>query len=90
MEQIEIFCEESMVTEEYIPAYIRNALQNENEDMNLYQSMANETRKDTLIFTLKNSRSVSQAATKLGVSASTLYRWASEYQINIKEFIKSS
>ncbi|WP_423797919.1 sigma-54-dependent Fis family transcriptional regulator [Neobacillus sp. SAB-20_R2A] len=90
MEQIEIFCDEMMVTEEYIPAYVRTAIQSEKEELNLYQSLANETRKDTLISTLKNSGSVSQAATKLGVSASTLYRWASEYQINIKEFIKSS
>jgi sigma-54 dependent transcriptional regulator, acetoin dehydrogenase operon transcriptional activator AcoR len=90
MEQIDIFCEETIVTEEHIPNYIRTAIQIENEDMNLYQSLANETRKDTLIFTLKNSGSVSQAAKKLGVSASTLYRWASEYQLNIKDFIQSS
>ncbi|WP_462413698.1 sigma-54-dependent Fis family transcriptional regulator [Neobacillus sp. Marseille-QA0830] len=90
MEQIEIFCEDSEVTEEHIPAYMRNAVQMESDEMNLYQSLASETRKDTLIFTLKNSGSVSQAAKKLGISASTLYRWASEYQLNVKDYIRSS
>ncbi|MBO0962325.1 sigma-54-dependent Fis family transcriptional regulator [Neobacillus sp. MM2021_6] len=90
MEQIEIFCEESIVTEEHLPSYIRSSIQIENNDLNLYQSLANETKKDTLIFTLKNSGSVSQAAKKLGVSASTLYRWASEYQLNVKDYIQST
>ncbi|MDR7238100.1 sigma-54-dependent Fis family transcriptional regulator [Neobacillus drentensis] len=90
MEQIEIFCEETFVTEEYIPDYIRTELQELDDSTTLYQSLANETRKDTMIATLKNSGSVSQAAKRLGVSSSTLYRWASEYHINIKDYIKTN
>ncbi|EKN70990.1 GAF modulated Fis family sigma-54 specific transcriptional regulator [Neobacillus bataviensis LMG 21833] len=88
MEQIEIFCDDPIVTEEYLPDYIKLQFEDKTNGESLYQSVANDTKKDTMIITLKNSKSVSEAANKLGVSSSTLYRWASEYQLNIKELIK--
>jgi sigma-54 dependent transcriptional regulator, acetoin dehydrogenase operon transcriptional activator AcoR len=88
MEQIEIFCDDSFVTEEYLPDYLMMQLEDKNTPESLYQSVANDTKRDTLIMTLKNSKSAAAAAKKLGVSSSTLYRWASDYQINIKEYMK--
>jgi transcriptional regulator of acetoin/glycerol metabolism len=88
MEQMDIFCDETIITEEYIPDYIISQLNEINVTGSLFQSLAKDTKKENMILTLKNSESVSEAAHKLGVSSSTLYRWASDYQINIKEYYK--
>ncbi|WP_078427829.1 sigma-54-dependent Fis family transcriptional regulator [Alkalihalobacterium alkalinitrilicum] len=90
MEQLDIFCEEEMVTEEYLPEYIRADFLEKEENTSLYQSVANETKKETMVIALENSSSVSDVAKKLGVSPSTLYRWASEYQINMKDYFKKT
>jgi sigma-54 dependent transcriptional regulator, acetoin dehydrogenase operon transcriptional activator AcoR len=90
MEQIEIFCETDIVTEDDIPDYMKESFEEKKEITSLYQSLAQDTKKDTMIMTLKNSKTVGEAAKKLGVSASTLYRWASEYDLNIKELIKNN
>ncbi|HZG72828.1 MAG TPA: sigma-54-dependent Fis family transcriptional regulator [Chondromyces sp.] len=89
MEQIDIFCDDEVVAVDYIPEYIMEQLEKKDDKGNLYQSVTKETKRDTLIVTLKASRSVSEAAQKLGVSSSTLYRWASEYEINIKQYMKN-
>lgn len=89
MEQIEIFCEGDIVTEDDLPDYMKQPFEEKKEITSLYQSVAHDTKKDTMMVTLKNSNSVSEAAKKLGVSASTLYRWASEYDLNIKELMKN-
>lgn len=88
MEQIEIFCDDSIVTEEFLPDYIKLQFEDKNNTESLYQSVASDTKRDAMILTLKSSNSVSEAVNKLGVSTSTLYRWASDYQINIKEYVK--
>ncbi|WP_420491669.1 helix-turn-helix domain-containing protein [Neobacillus drentensis] len=54
----------------------------------LYESVTNDAKKGTMILTRRNSKNVTEAANKLGISLSTLYRWIGEYQINIKDYIK--
>ncbi|WP_223593796.1 sigma-54-dependent Fis family transcriptional regulator [Neobacillus bataviensis] len=88
MEQIDIFCDDSIVTEEYLPDYIARQFEDKNWGETLYQSVTNDARRETMVIALNNSKSVVEAANKLGVSSSTFYRWASDYQINIKDYIK--
>ncbi|WP_223593833.1 sigma-54-dependent Fis family transcriptional regulator [Neobacillus bataviensis] len=88
MEQIEIFCDNPIVTEDYLPDYIKWQFEDKNLGESLYQSVTNDAKKGTMISTLKNSKNVTEAANKLGISLSTLYRWVGEYQINIKDYIK--
>lgn len=88
MEQIELFCEENHVTEKDLPDYMKLQVKEKMETTSLYQSVANDTKYETIMITLKNSKSVSEAGKKLGVSPSTIYRWASEYKLNIKELLK--
>jgi sigma-54 dependent transcriptional regulator, acetoin dehydrogenase operon transcriptional activator AcoR len=88
-EQMDTFCDDLIITEEFLPDYIKVQVKDLEDTSSLYHSLANETKKDSLMVTLKNSRSIAGAAKKLGVSSSTLYRWCSEYQLNIKELLKS-
>ncbi|WP_216829724.1 sigma-54-dependent Fis family transcriptional regulator [Alkalihalobacterium elongatum] len=88
MEQIEIFCDDEMITEDSLPDYLKNDFVEKEQNTSLYQSLANETKKDTMITALENSNNASETAKKLGVSTSTLYRWASEYEINMKDYFK--
>ncbi|WP_404328384.1 sigma-54-dependent Fis family transcriptional regulator [Mesobacillus maritimus] len=87
-EQIELFCEEDQVTEEDLPDYMNRQLKEKMETTSLYQAAANDTKMETMMVTLKNSKSVSEAAKKLGISASTFYRWASDYNLNMRELLQ--
>jgi len=86
LEQMDLFNEGEELKKESLPSYIKGQL-NEDvpEDYTLYQSFADRTKKDSLTIALKENKSVAAAAKRLGVSPSTVYRWAQMYGIEIKK-----
>lgn len=88
MEQIEIFCDETVVTEAFLPDYLKNQFEVQEKSEGLFEKAVEETKKESIVITLKNSKNVAEAAKKLGISSSTLYRWANEYDLNIKELVR--
>ena len=87
IEQMEVFCDENFIGIEYLPFNIQAELQLENYVDKLYDMHATETKRNTLIAALRNGKSISAAAAMLGVSNSTVYRWADELNIAVKEEI---
>ncbi|WP_054635864.1 sigma-54-dependent Fis family transcriptional regulator [Thalassobacillus sp. C254] len=75
LEQIEVFCDGSTVTKEFLPEYLEAGVKKEDEKTSLYHTIVGETKKDTIVTALKTSQNVAEASEKMGVSTSTLYRW---------------
>lgn len=88
LEQMEVFCEGEMLTIDYLPVYLQKELNAEEEIGDLYAGAVNDTKKETLLLSLKASNNAAEAARSLGVSSSTVYRWAEEYKINVKEYLR--
>lgn len=87
LEQMEVFCDGSILTLEYLPAYIAKETSPQ-ENPELYKITAKETKAQMLRAVLRHSEKIEQAAKTLGVSVSTVYRWADEQNISVKESIK--
>nr|WP_279577016.1 sigma 54-interacting transcriptional regulator [Planococcus ruber] len=87
LEQMEVFCESDLLTIDYLPGYLKKGKQTF-EVPEFYSGAVNQTRKQTLLLSLKSSSNAAEAAEKLGVSPSTVYRWAEEYGINLKMHLK--
>lgn len=89
IEQMEVFSDDKNIGVEYIPSYIQKEFQLENNIRALYETNATETKRNTLIAALRNAESISSAAKMLGVSNSTVYRWADEMHIAVKEHLRN-
>ncbi|WP_223639522.1 sigma-54-dependent Fis family transcriptional regulator [Planococcus sp. 4-30] len=87
LEQMEVFCDEDILTSEYLPAYLAKETPPQ-ENPELYKKMEKETKAQMLKAVLRNSEKIEQAAKTLGVSVSTVYRWAGEQNISVKESFK--
>ncbi|MFG6147801.1 sigma-54-dependent Fis family transcriptional regulator [Halobacillus sp. B23F22_1] len=86
LEQMELLGDGEELEAEALPSYMKNQLEEDDqEDNTLYQSYADQTKKESLIIALKENKSVGAAARRLGVSSSTVYRWAQVYGIEIKK-----
>ncbi|GGC89306.1 sigma-54-dependent Fis family transcriptional regulator [Thalassobacillus devorans] len=91
IEQMELFSESEELKTEDLPSYLQEELGNQdNNDTKLYQTFAEQTKKESLIIALKENKNIAAAAKKLGVSTSTVYRWAQMYGLEIKKIIKES
>lgn len=88
LEQIEIFNEDELVTGEYVPQYIKNRTEEAAGHMPLYKMLTKETEKESIVSVLQSSANVAEAAEKLGVSISTMYRWINKFGINAKDMLK--
>ena len=85
IEQMEVFCDESVIGMEYMPSYIKKEFQLENQANKLYETHATETKRNTLMAALRDADNISAVAKTLGISISTVYRWADELNITVKE-----
>lgn len=85
IEQMQVFSEDKVIGINYLPSYIQKEFQSGNCVSHLYETHANKTKKSMLIAALNQAESISSAANILGVSSSTVYRWADEMDIAVKE-----
>lgn len=89
LEQMEILSDQEIITEEYIPTSLKAQIQDVDVPVSgIYEAAAKDAKRNSIIESLRNSYHIKEAAEKLGVSPSTLYRWANQYDIRVKEHMK--
>ncbi|PWA11789.1 sigma-54-dependent Fis family transcriptional regulator [Pueribacillus theae] len=88
LEHIDVMCEDRVVTAEHLPFYLKEQLIVTKEEMPIHKVFTKKAEKESIIWALRESASVAEAAEKLQVSTSTLYRWIKQHGISVKEELK--